>query len=467
MHRKSSVFLSVVTMMAMLLSISSCKAEQKSFPEFSYPEETTTATVQTDDSDDSVSTDITDNIYEISMAVPYSQQTMNRLLKLYYLKTSEIMPDDTTGASINLDYLDSITTPWIIDVINIPSEGVGISAIKSWYDSGVVPDVYLVNDLDTVIEAGYAQPLGNYIGSLSMSSSGIYGSALVSCMDSEGAYGIPLYQSFMLMYGNKDYYTEDGILQFRCSFDDFREYLEALDATYNQDEEVMVPLSRGYEFIPYITGGSYMLMDEYLSDNSDVDELLTQDIDFIDSLYEAGLTKDTDIDGSDPTITRCGALWIDSTSNMLRWSAYYPDSIYYSLIPTESDTDDLKLYASVYPLCLSTKSQDKDFAANFAAFICMDTDALMLLERLEPQIGYYPVCDSDMLWDMICDNDEFGSVAMMLRQNVQNSVYCPTLGSLYEQQVNDYCSSYASRYSESEQAEEEEPFEFSLEDIAP
>lgn len=441
MRRKFARFISAILASSMMMGISSCKAEQKTFPELSFADSETTAPSEENENPNS-DVDDTNRIINISVAVPYSDETMNRLLKLYYLKQKDLMPEESKGSDIDLSYLDSVNTPWIINVINTPSDGISFSAVDSWYKKENVPDIYLVNDYEAVVEGGYAANIGNYINSYDMSSSSLYGNALVACMNQDGAYGIPLYQTFMMLYGTSDYVNEDGTLPFRNSYNEFKKYLNDINTIYGSESNV-VPFAKGYELAPYITNGSYMLKDDFKVNDS-WNTLLMQDIYYIDNLYSSNLTADVDVNGSDPVISRNAALWLDSSANVERWNEYYPDTIYYTMLPCNDIDSDLELYASVYPLCLSTNSGEKSFAANFAAFMCFDMDALMLLNRLEPQIGYYPITDSDMVWDIICSNESFGSVSMIFRQNIQYSYYCPVKGSKLEEKVNDYCSFFFS-----------------------
>ena len=286
--------LSLLLSCSLIMGVTSCKAEDKSFPELSFPDETKTSETTSGEDIDEASDDITKNIYSISMAVPYSQETINRLSKLYFLKVANNMPEDATGLTIDIDYLDSINTPWIINVIDTPNEGVGFSSVKFWYDNNDVPDIFLVDDLEKVVDGGFAAPLGNYINDYDIGSSGIYGNALTSCMKEDNAYGVPLYQSFMLMYGNMDYVPEDGPIGFRSTYSEFKSYLTLIDSTYNGEEQTIYPMAKAYEMIPYNTGSSYMFMDD--SDEM-IDSSLSVDLSFIDDLYEDGLAFDIDSNG--------------------------------------------------------------------------------------------------------------------------------------------------------------------------
>lgn len=445
--KKASSFFRILLSASLLLSMTSCKADIKEFPELSFEDDGDVQESTDEMVEETLSMDITNSVYSLSVALPYSQDTVSRLLKLYYLKQTDSMPEQTFGSDINLEYLDSVNTPWIVNVINIPNEGVDVTTIESWSHSGGVPDLFLVSDFDTIVDSNYAEPLDNYLGDNDMSSCGLYGNAITGCMTTDGTYGIPLYQSFIVLYGNQDYIDGSEQLPFRNTYSDFRDYLINIDGLYNNGEEDagIVPLARGYELIPYITGGSYMMMDADLASDS-LDAGVERAVTYVDDLYNSGITSNYDNEGLDPVISRRAAFWLDSSTNMQRWSEYYPNSIYYSLPPIYSDNSTVNLFATVYPVCLSTSCDNKDFAADFAAFICMDLDALMLIQRLEPTVGYYPVSDSDFLWEIICGDDVYGSVSMIFRQNLDNAIYCPPRSSSIAQQVNDYCSDYYAYY---------------------
>ena len=91
---------------------SSCKKGDDEFPDIVYPDDTTeseiSGTVET--------VDETDTIPEITVASPYSQETISLLSKLYYCKTHDMMGENT-GDTISLDYLASIDPDYIINCV--------------------------------------------------------------------------------------------------------------------------------------------------------------------------------------------------------------------------------------------------------------------------------------------------------------------------------------------------------------
>ena len=79
-------------------------------------------------------------------------------------------------------------------------------------------------------------------------------------------------------------------------------------------------------------------------------------------------------------------------------------------------------YVSTYSLCVSKKSANTDFAAEFAAFISYDTDAQLIIYRLENMTGLMPLSRNDAVWDLISDDPLFGHMASDFRQTMDNAV---------------------------------------------
>ncbi len=77
----------------------------------------------------------------------------------------------------------------------------------------------------------------------------------------------------------------------------------------------------------------------------------------------------------------------------------------------------------VYPLCLSADSDDAEFAADFAAFICYDRDAQMLLRRLESLRGFFPPVSARGVWDEMSADEVFGAQSMLYEQYMPNAVF--------------------------------------------
>ena len=110
------------------LLLCSCAVKSDEFPEIDYTSGSDAASA----TEVSSSSAVTDPVIDISLALPYSDSTVDLLLRMYYAKKTDQFPSDQTGADINLDYLSAIDLPWAVNTIQISSEGVGADTVSSW-----------------------------------------------------------------------------------------------------------------------------------------------------------------------------------------------------------------------------------------------------------------------------------------------------------------------------------------------
>jgi hypothetical protein len=238
--------------------------------------------------------------------------------------------------------------------------------------------------------------------------------------------------------------SESGKLQTKNTTEDLSEYLEEISEEYD-----CAAFASAYELIPYLGAAfngdvptSYMVFDEYSKDRDSAKEIINRASSYVRDFYSSSLAVDL-IDGADPVYSRKAALWVDSSSNVKAWSEYYPDSLYLLHIPCEDASNVGVPYISTYSLCVSKKSVNRDFAAEFAAFISYDTDAQLLIYRLENMTGLMPLSRNDAVWDLISDDPLFGHMASDFRQTMENAVYC---SDSYDSKVFTWTNEYTAEF---------------------
>ena len=431
-----------------LTALSSCKKGDGEFPELEYPENETTMTTETSTAEEAR------GLTEISIASPYSAATVDLLARLYYAKLNDLIPDGQTGGDISIDLLQDIDIPWIIDARLTASDGAGVSSLVQWDEEDQMPDLVLVEDISGAVDTGLIVPYDEYLGTNSLiSGNSVYPESLLYSVRDGQTYGLPFYETVMLLVGNREYIPDSGILPFRSDTDEFEDYLQDIDDQYG-DEDIVV-LAGGYELLPYLSSSfngdsrtSYMFLDDM-----DLTTNIESSVDYIEDLYDMGLSRDADMSGSDPRIARTACIWVTSSGSIDMWNDYYPDSLYYSMIPSASGESNGIPYATVYSLCLTDSCEDKEFASDFAAFICFDADAQMLLYRLEPQRGYLPCLNSSALWDIVCEDEVFGTEAMLFEQMLPRAVYCPGSSTALRASVDSYNMEYFASYLDGEYPE--------------
>ena len=440
----------LLTLSMSVSTLSSCKKGDGDFPELDYPVNETTAVTETSVPEETV------ELTELSIASPYSATTVDLLARLYYAKQNGLITDDQSGADISIDFLQNIDMPWVIDARLTSGDGAGISGLMQWDAEDSMPDLVLVEDVSGAVDTGLIVPYDAYLSSNDLiNGNSIYPEALLYSVQDGQTYGLPFYETVMLLVGNREYIPDSGILPFRSDVREFEDYLEAIDDQYG-DEDLVI-LAGGYELLPFLSSSfngdnrtSYMFLDDLeLTSN------LESSVDYIEDLYDMGLTRDTDSTGADPRIARNACIWVSSSGNIDMWNEYYPDSLYYSMIPSASGESTGIPYATVYSLCLTQSCTDKGFASDFAAFMCLDIDAQMLLYRLEPQRGYLPCLNSSALWDIVCDDTVFGTEAMLFEQMLPRAVYCPGTGTALRSSVDSYNMEYFAGYLNGEYPEYE------------
>ena len=362
----------------------------------------------------------------LTVALPYSTKTVEYLYKLYSAKKAGYWDDSFSGSTVEMSYLDAMVTDVDLQNIYIPNEGVSPDTVLSWGDEQ--PDIFLTNDLKTTADEGLCISLDEYLcDNKLLNTDNVYLSALKSLIIGGELYALPYYSTVPLIYGNKDLAPAKGNPDFRCSLDKFDLFIRSIDP---KDGKIVI-LSKGYQMIPYICSAfdddcelsSYMLYKEYLSKMDKSSIIFSKVIDYIKGLYYEGLTANSADDGTDPVISRNCALWIAPSSDIELWDSYYPNKLYFMQLPVYTSSDDAIPYLTLFPICVSEQSANKEAAADFAAFLALDEDAVMLADRLEHKPGFLPLIASNEAWDQITSDQKFGYIASVYELNMPNAKY--------------------------------------------
>ena len=387
--RLTSVAL-VISLMMSCIFMSGCAAEENVFPHLNFEDESLSSSRQISSEEEVIESDL----HEITVALPLSEDTVNLLMKLYYAKSNNLFPDGMTGADISIEYLDAISTPWVVNTITTAGTGETYTSFESLHEDDIYPDLFLTTDMEDMISHNEALSFDPYLSNdYNLSSSSIYLGAVEALRHGQDHYGLPFYSSVYMLTGSSEYLPEDGVPSYNLSGEELIEYIRTIPGI-NADGSAYI--TRFYD------AGSLapFLGEEYAN-----------------SLINEGLSSTTDNFGADPRVSRSCGMWLMNSGEFDTWEYYYPDGLYFTMLPTDN------VNAVVYPLCLSASSSDPEFAAGFASFICFDKDAQMLLRRLEPLRGYFPSISSRGVWDVISTDEKFGTSAMLYEQYMEQAVY--------------------------------------------
>lgn len=430
----------VLSLCLFLVSFTACKKKDSSFPELSYPD------ISSEISETIESTIVNDNqvlgLTEFTVALPYSEYTIDMLLRLYFAKQQGLFSEDMTGKDVTLEFLDSIEVPWVVHSILTPSDGISYNSVSSYQSNGRLPDIMLVSDLDSFADSNLIAPLNsNVANSHYFNSSNINSQAIISNIDNGVIYGIPHYMSIVLLAGNLDFQPNELTLSFRPELDEFTTYMSSIYEEHEEDEDFVV-FPRAYELMPYLSSAfnSDQVTPYFFNDDGEMFEGSDDAVQYVQSIYDEGYSS---MGGStDSRFSRTSAIWLVSSAEVPMWSDYYLGNLYFTLLPCSDNSSEALLYSSVYSVCVSNACENRDLAADFASFISLDSDALELILRLEPQSGYFPVVNNADVWDLVYGDIYLGTEAIVIQQYISNSVVSPALDSDYSNSVNSYCSNY-------------------------
>ncbi|MBP5180833.1 MAG: hypothetical protein J6127_06060 [Clostridiales bacterium] len=390
MRRRSLAFLLIIALVVSCFCMAGCNTVENEFPELDF--ESYEESMEPSESSEDAA--LTGDLHEITVALPLSDHTVNLLMNLYYAKANGLFADDMTGSDISIEYLEAINTPWIVNTITTANTGATCENLESLQSEGSMPDVFLANDIDEVASDELALPLDPYLSEYTeVNSSSVYLGAVEALRDGNEHYGIPFYTTVYMLAGNRDFLPESGVPAFTMSVTELLDHIRDIDG-YSSEEGTSI--TRFY-------------------DAQTMSGLVSED--FIEDLEDEQLSSSTDAFGADPRLSRTCGMWLINSSEFDTWNTYYPDGLYFVMLPTE------RVNAVVYPVCVSASSDDADFATGFATFICFDKDAQMLIRRLEALRGFFPSISNQGVWVQMSDDEYFGSQSMLYEQFMNTADY--------------------------------------------
>lgn len=389
MRKRLTVIIVLSFIISTILGTTGCNVEEDVFPDIVFSSESNETSLSSD-----YSGQIDNGFHELTVALPVNEETVNLLLKLYYAKNNDLFPSEMTGADISLEYLNAINTPWVVNTILTTNTGETYETLQTLEEENIDPDIFLTSDMNDLITEGMIIPYDQYLSSdESIMSSSIYLNALEALRSGQNHYGIPFYTSVLLIAGSREYLPEEGIPSYTLTGEDLHEYIRSIPEMNAEGSAYITRFYDAESLSPYL--GS----------------------DYSDSLISEGLSSTTDSFGADPRVSRTCGMWLMNSSEVDTWNTYYPDGLYFTMLPTES------VNAVVYPLCISSTSDDPAFATDFATFICFDKDAQLLLRRLESLRGFFPPVSTRSVWDQLSSDELFGAQSMLYEQYMNDAVY--------------------------------------------
>ena len=389
MSKRLLVVLIALSMTLSCLFMTGCSTDEDDFPILYFPGGAAESQISIIQESPSMN-----DFHELTVALPLSEDTVDLLMKLYYAKNNDLFPVEMTGADISIEYLSAISTPWVVNTITTTSVGETAESINTLEQQGLLPDIFLAADMNEMIDQETIIPFDQYLSdNSSILASTVYLNSLEALRTEQGHYGLPFYSTVYLLTGSREFLPEDGVPAYIMSEDELHEFIRDIRSSSSDGTTYVTRFYDADSLIPYMGD------------------------DLSESLHNEGLTSLTDAYGADPRVSRSCGMWLMNSGEIDTWSYYYPDGLYFTMLPTE------RVNAVVYPVCLSSDCEDPEFASGFASFICFDRDAQMLLRRLEPLRGFFPPVTTRGVWDQISSDELFGAQSMLYEQYMNDAVY--------------------------------------------
>ena len=353
-HRLFSLTVSLTLVLSCMI-LPGCGKVKSEFP--TLPE----TTVSEDTSVSEIETPIFNTI-ELTVATPYSFATCTYLAKLYVAKERGLLGEGITGANVDLDYLDSLDIPFVLQVYSTTETGCSVSTLREWKNEGASPDIFLTDSFDLMVNEGLALPLGDYLASETLlSPSNVYSDMLSDFYMNNNQYGIPFQATAHVLFCDMEVLQQAGIsaVSFRQNKSTLLEILSALDKL-NEDEKKVIPFYFASDLIPLLPSTFYgveyaSIRDEAASSAKEYKETLA----FLSSLVESGYSYESLTDkeiedllsGLSPLLSRKVGIWYGSSDEISRYDNYMPNTLSLMEIPSLSGEDYSPALLSVYPLC--------------------------------------------------------------------------------------------------------------------
>lgn len=413
------------------------------FPKVTQPQATQTSDTSSPTGEPSVTPSASSSgATVLRVAAPLSNTTIQYLLKLYALKSSGPLEEGVTGANISLDTLDAVDPPFTVELLQTPSTGATEDTIEQWNQNGIVPDIIYTNSLSSLCKNGEILPLNDYIaGNPLYLPSRIYLNMLQeACSLDSRIYGIPYASSAEVLYVNNDVLAQAGIdsLPFNLDLDTLMSVSASVKNMYPETtalQEKAFAFYKPSELLPFLPSAYEGNSSWFVFNGSSFDfssAAFGSAVNFLRSYDAAGYSVESlsaedqaaAFSTLDPRLSGRVGMWVGSTDENVLWSnTAWTISI--AQLPAENAQEESPLALTVYPLCISSATDSPQLASDFASFVALDEDAVLLASRLEQSDGLLPVISSDSVWESVVKPQPFGDNLMLLKSRMPDAYYNP------------------------------------------
>jgi ABC-type glycerol-3-phosphate transport system substrate-binding protein len=453
----------IVALFVILSFTVSCSNDKSIFP--AVPDISDSDGAETQASSTIPSTDIgTPDL--IRIAAPLSQETILYLSQLYTAKKQDLLGVGVTGQTVSLDFLETVQTDFSVELLTTSETGANMSSYLTWSTSGTIPDIIMTDSMSELIKMGALLPLDDLLaGNPLLSPASVYSDMVSRCSVSDTQYGVPYAASISVIFVNHEVLDSAGVtLSYEADLSAIFEASEAILSLNDPDDDTssyVVPLLSGSALIPYLPASFDPAVGFLAERDGEIDwssEGFRETVLYIrkyDPAYFAESMSDEDrisfFGTLDPILSKRVGMWVGRSDEVSRWSNYMPYTLGMIQIPSEKPGLLSPPALTVFPLCISSRSEHPAEAIDFAVFIALDPDAILLRRRLENHEGFIPVVKSPEVWDRTF-SDSVYSGSLYKIKDVMSSAYFTPFGtdSDYNERTHSFLNRYASELMDPE-----------------
>ncbi len=367
------------------------------------------------------------------IASPFSAQTLDYIAKLYKAKQSGGWTGEENVWTMDLQVLNNFESDFALEVVNTPITGAEDSAIDQWLSAEPLPDIIYVDKFNNLLAEDKLLSLNSYLANNALLSPAHLPSHLLDACSLEGnLYGIPFKASVKLLFVNQSLlsaagvnalpawvdiaglitiseklktYGEGGIegdsQRLLSPFYQAKDLIAFLPASYSSEIGWMTYTGSSFAFEHPAFGEATLALRDFVSGGYAVESLSPE--------------TQTSFLSTDPRSEGRVGFWVGGSEELPRWQESNGFDLAIIPLPTKNLESIGRPAQTVYPIAISAQCKWPQVATDFAAFMALDEDALLLAARLEPAMGLLPVIYSESVWDKVLGEETFSESLLAFR----------------------------------------------------
>ena len=354
---------------------------------------------------------------------------MEYLGMLYYARISGVFPQNATtliGDTVNLEELAQFRDSFPVRVLRTEPGGAGVDQLRVWSSAGMLPDIYLTDAVASVGNEGLAADLTSITSGNALFSIDKVYPALVEGSKSNGRlFGIPMAFTVPMLFIDRTLADQYDIQTPSAAGWDVEMFMNETGKVLAERDLHGDTIPSPKEVVKTDAGllsakGLWAHLPSGLDSSLgwaawtgrrfgfDRDAVLVA-AEQIQVLTAAWITadrmadKDTEVPPADgkPVFSGNYVMHIGYSSQVSTERARLNDQLGLARLPYMGEE---RIGAHVYSLCIRPDAAKNRAIVDFAVFLALDPDALVLASRFDTLNGFMPVSKHDAVWTHLVAN---------------------------------------------------------------